>query len=274
MQFSAARLARASFVFAFAIASIGVASKAQQSEVPPPPDPGVSGSDTYVATWEDIQEERSKAFATLGIAPQQQALRAQVRNSARKLVQNNLTATRSAEIPDLFIDEIAQLLLSIGYGPGDLPKSQGDATSTILSAQNVVSGNPTFDDYLALSKDVVVATVKSISAAQDADDGMNLTVTFTVDKVAKGNLQPGQTVTIRQYSNSPPGASPANPEGQYLLFLSQARYDYVSARRAGRRPQRSGQVFGEVFQPYRVEGDRLLSVGEGQPVPTKAVSAI
>ncbi len=122
MQFSAARLARASFVFAFAIASIGVASKAQQSEVPPPPDPGVSGSDTYVATWEDIQEERSKAFATLGIAPQQQALRAQVRNSARKLVQNNLTATRSAEIPDLFIDEIAQLLLSIGYGPGGSPE--------------------------------------------------------------------------------------------------------------------------------------------------------
>lgn len=260
-----------------AIATItvfSVGALAQQDEIPPPPTPAIDSDrpDSFVEEWANIQGKRDRALSALGRGAQLQAVQTQVRNTIRKDPSFFVEATRASEIPELYYKEVAQYLLSLGIGPGVLPKAGPEAKKLIESAENVAKGTPTFADLQLLSEVVVIASPSSIKTDTSLDDGFNTTIAFDIIDTMKGSAEVGTSVMVRSYSNTPPNVEQViNRSDQFVLLLSKARYEYVATSSANQRREAS-EFFAEAFSPYKISGNALLPTGEGQPVPPKLSS--
>lgn len=254
-----------------ASAALAIQETPSESDSPPPPSPSETGSDTFVETWSDIQSNRAQAIQSIGKAPQLQAMRAQVRNVIRKSPSDFVNATRRNVIPELYQNEIAQFLVSVGYGPGDLPKAKGDAASIILAAENAVTGSASFADKQILSQMVVRAKPVSITPDTSLGDGFNSTIEFRVLESYKGSSAPDETFKIRQFSDRPPETPlQINTEQEFVLFLSSENYKFSAFKQRG-RPSSASQFLGETFAPYLVQNGQMFPLGEGRPVPLSSI---
>lgn len=245
---------------AFASIIVGVAASAQQESSAP------RSQDEATRAFLDFKRSDQAARAgKIGDAENLRSLNGLVKGlgikpPSPKMVQDSATL---AALNEAMIVDIAQLLASRGFKPGDLRKAGADPGALAGSAARHIRGDATLSDEVALADTVIIGRVQRTVSTEDLGDGYLSTVEILVESSTKGGFAAGQTIKLRRRSGASGTTllttSSEDPfaDGASVALVGSAALYLVEAGRG--RPCKNCVV--EQIPAFIVNGQTLVPTG-------------
>ena len=219
----------------------------------------------YLRDKQNLQRDFQDRLASLGrgadVSEIAQVVRSRHPPQGRRIRHTQATDTALDEV---FYKDIALELSSLGFSVGDVRGARGPELIRAAIAKRTAAA--AYSDLALLADTIVIGTVASTDLQNASDDGLGGRMMVTLDEVMKGNLRPGDTLTVVLVSGARDQAGRTMLDAEEFLPAAGTRVALLGSRAAyaaqrawkGRGPSSKAAAM-RLVNLLHISGDRVRS---------------